>query len=88
MLVNTIVSKPIKKVVALSNIENITTDILNEIIITKGLKIVFFSHKELQSIIGKSGKTQGARTVSIQDKKETNNIIILKLKTKSNKQIK
>lgn len=75
ILVKIDLSNHIKRVVAFNNSENIIIETESDAIIIYGLALL--SCNDEPRIIGKSGKTQGARTVNIPAKNEINNIVIL-----------
>lgn len=56
------------KVVVLSKREKRNTEIESEVITVNGIKNLFLPCKEVPSIIGKRGSTQGASTVKIHEK--------------------
>ena len=68
----------IKIVLALSKIENKSIDILKDPIIISGIFLLLLSSALAHNTIGSSGKTQGARTVKIQDKKAITKSVIYK----------
>jgi len=66
----------IRSVVALSKRENTNTDTARELITIIGIFLLFASAALEPNIIGRSGKTQGANTVSIPEKKAMSKSII------------
>jgi len=68
---------PISTVLAFKSIENRRTDTESEAIIIYGVYLFLASSTEAPSIIGRSGRTHGANTVSTPEKNAMSSSVII-----------